>query len=101
MNVFIPTHEEILKLKSVVARNKRKPNSVKLVTKDRAYSNGTRAIDIQSICLTCWTIYPFKGSIRDAKYMRKKGLSFETVEDWEFALNWIIDKVEEIEAMYS
>ena len=97
---FIATHKEILGLKSVKKRNKIKPGNIKPITKERAYANGTRTIEISHHWRTEWTIYPHKGTILCNGYTRKKGLTFNSIEDWEFALNWIIKSIEGIEAMY-
>lgn len=97
--VFVPTHEEILNLESVKKRNKSKPNNIKPITKERAFANGTRTIEISHRWRTEWTIYPFKGSIMSNGCTRKRGLSFNSIEDWEFALSWIINSIERIEAM--
>jgi len=98
--VFVATHEEILGLKSVRDRNIQSVLNPEVepivipITKERAYANGTRTIHITGAYKTDWTIYPFKGTIMTDGYIRKRGLQFENLDDWETALSWILNHAE-------
>jgi len=100
--VLILSHEEILNLEIVKTYNKLIEGDDKIVctTGEIAQRNGTRRLTTPSSYYNqthqryynpnTWIIYPHKGTIRDNKYLKKKGLSFKTIEDWEYAIGWII-----------